>query len=295
MRSLNGIGVRLAKETPQVWLLLPPFAKDSAEETHLLQSEWKQGQSWWMGWLWWWFSWWNRHHIQRFKTGSIVEIQPFVSELNRILAGDAKCSMYTLGRTDIQEAINHLAPKSTLYVVPLGVLPSQFETHCITELKRALSDRKHPQQWLERPSTKDEWLEVVTTWVRSNLITQNLQIPLKHIVLFMRRAVDNWNGLSAPVDKERYILEQQIQTHFPSCTVQVVINGRSASKTLQQISPNDAVLYGSIDSLQQDSISPALHIFINRDSWHPMNGLERSPLWIRLLRQQIWDATGKAP
>ena len=283
----------MAKETPTVWLLAPAYAATQVEERALLKSEWAQQCAWWQQWLWWWFCWWNTSHIERLGTVRETFETSLVQELNRILAGDARCNLYRLGSDDLTEACTRLAPKSELYLFPTSVLPSKLEVEQLRTLTEHLSQHKHQHHFIERSSTQSEWFDVIATWIRVNLLQHDPSKKLQHIVLFVRRHLEHWRGFDARTDKKGFLISKELQQHFPTCSVHFLVNGPPALPVLDSLSDTHPILYGFVDDIcgDQDTLNPIL----KRENLLQMTGIHDSRLLIRLLRKQIWNGTETAP
>jgi len=283
----------LAKETPTIWLLAPAYAGTQLEERALLQTEWSQQCSWWQQWWWWCFCWWNTSHIKRLGSSKEPFETSMVQELNRILAGDARCTLYRLGSEELTEACARLAPKSELYLLPTSVLPSKLEMEQLKALTDNLSQHRHTHHFIERASTQVEWFDVVATWIRANLLQHNPSNELQHIVLFVRRHLEHWRGFDAKTDKQCFLLSKELQQHFPTCSIHFLVNGPSALPVINSFAETQPVLYGFIDDIcgDQDTLNQTLP----RENLLKMTGMHDSRLLIRLLRKQIWNTTGTAP
>ena len=149
MQFTNGIGVRLTKDPPRVWLLLPAQPSCAQEEKSLMEPQWKAQRTWLFQWLWWFFCWRNRVHFNRLTSAPASTNLP-ISELNRILGGDARCSLYTLNSTDLSQSLHQLAPKSELYLFPINAFPSDLEVSQIQDLEAKLVDNGHSFHQIER-------------------------------------------------------------------------------------------------------------------------------------------------
>ncbi len=284
----------MAKETPVIWLLRPPSPRTAETEQALLKTEWSAQQAWWLQWLWWFFCWWNRSHFTRLLTEQPSDTDvDFLPELNRLLSGDARCKVYEIGSSELDTAFKQLAPKSTVHLFPLSAFPSSFELQQIDLLQASLKDNKHQGVEIPRPIDSNEWLEVISLWVRRSLVELDLKAPLKHIVFVVRRSLDNWKNLHTQTEKSCFMQQQLLKECFPSCSVHFVVNGPAAQSTLERFPPDEPILYGFIDGLygQQDALHPTLQ----HPNLHSMVDISDSILLLRLLRQQIWDATGTAP
>jgi len=275
-----------------VWLLLPERPTTVEEEVSLLEQQWKSQHSWWVWWLWWFFCWRNGAHFRRLST-SLQRTDLPVDELNRLLGGDANCSIYTLAGDALDQAVHHLAPKSMVHLFPISTFPSKWEMNQLHRLERTLHEKDHSIHWIDRPSRSEEWLEMIAQWIRYNVLTQSSDAPVNHIVLFMRRHLEHWNGLTNTADKQRHLLEQELSRLFPTCTVQVLLNAHSAKGNLDSISSRERILYGFIDSVgSQDDI---LHPDLTSPNLTLLQPHPESISLLRLLRQHIWDYTGRAP
>ena len=111
-----------------------------------------------------------------------------------------------------------------------------------------------------RPSTTDSWLDIVSQWIRYNIITHTAEMPIQHVVLLMRRQLEHWNGFDSTADKKRYLLEKELSNLFPTCTVHVLLNAPQSKKVLEEIPETEQVFYGFLDSFDdnQDTLHPAL-------------------------------------
>ena len=289
---MNGTGVRLAKETPRVWLLAPKYPKSTEEELSHLEEQWKEQHPWWLQWLWWWFCWRHSLHFKRLPNHAI-DPDISISELNRILGGDASCSLYTLQSESLSQTVRQLAPKSVIYLFPIGLFPSRWEETLLNRLKKTLTEGGHSVHLIDRPSPTDTWLEVVGQWIRYNIITHSKDHPVKHIVLLMRRQVEHWNGFDSTSDKQRYLLEQAFSGLFPTCTIHVLLNAPHSKSILKAFPDTEHIYYGFIDSLNEDR--DALHPALTQSNLSPLKPNPESILLLRLLRQHIWESTGCAP
>ena len=289
---MNGTGVRLAKETTRVWLLLPERPTTVEEELSLLEEQWKNQYSWWVWWLWWLFCWRNGQHFKRLST-SPQKIGLPIDELNRLLGGDARCSLYSLIDDSLDQAVHHLAPKSVIHLFPISTFPSKWEMRQINKLEHTLHENGHSIHWIDRPSRTEPWLEMKAQWIRYNVLTQSENDPINHIVLFMRRQLEHWNGFTNTADKQRHLLEQELSRLFPTCTVQVLLNAPIAKDTLDSIPNRERIFYGFIDSVgtQEDILHPDL----TRPNLMLLQPHPESIYLLRMLRQHIWDYTGCAP
>ena len=233
MPFMNGTGVRLAKETPSVWLLLPSYPVSAEEEQSHLEEQWKEHQPWWQRWLWWWFCWRHKTHFKRLQNQSQTSTVS-TNELNRLLGGDAKCSLYTLDSDSLHQTVRQLAPKSIIYLFPIGLFPSRWEEILLNRLKETLTEEGHSVHLIDRPSTTDSWLDIVAQWIRYNIITHAAEMPLKHVVLLLRRQLEHWNGFDSTADKKRYLLEKELSNLFPTCTVHVLLNAPKSKEVLER-------------------------------------------------------------
>jgi len=282
----------LAKDTPIVWLLVRPTPKTAEEEQALVKQQWQAQSPWWMGWLWFWFVWRHRSHFLRLQEQS-SPIRIPIDELNRTLSGDAHCSLYTLGSERLQETLSHLAPKSFLHLFPVSTFPSKWEQTQLAHLETTLLENGHQIQWIDRLEHGEEWLSMIGQWVRYNLIVKEPSAPCRHIVLFMNRHLELWNGFDSRTNKTRFLLEQELSTYFPTCRIQILLNGPSSKDALDKIPETEPIMYGFLDTLSEDSdsLSPQLQ----RSNLYPMTAHPEAISWIRMLRRQIWECTGKAP
>lgn len=282
----------MAKDTPIVWLIVPPIPTTADEEQTLIKQQWQTQSSWWLSWLWFWFVWRHRSHFLRLQDQS-SPVQVPVDELNRILSGDAHCALYTLCSERLQEKLSHLAPKTEFYLFPVSLFPSKWEQTQLTQLKTTLVENGHRIHSIDRPIYREEWVSRIGQWVRYNLIVKEPSLPCGHIVLFMSRHLEQWNGFDSRTDKERFLLEQDLSTHFPTCRVQILLNGPSSKDALDKIPDTEVIMYGFLDTLSDDSdaLSPSLQ----RPNLHPMTAQPEAITWLRLLRRQIWESIGKAP
>ena len=114
-----------------------------------------------------------------------------------------------------------------------------------------------------------------------------------HVVLLMRRQFEHWNGFDSTADKRRYVLEKELSDLFPTCTVHILLNAPQSKKVLEKIPETEQVLYGFLDSLG-DSLD-TLHPVLAHPNLHPLKQHPESILFLRILRQSIWDSTGCAP
>ena len=282
----------MAKETPSVWLLLPSYPATAEEEQSNLEEQWREHQPWWRRWLWWWFCWRHKTHFKRLEKqahNSKFSIQ----ELNRLLGGDAKCSLYTLQSDSLNQTVRHLPPKSVVHLFPIGLFPSRWEEILLDRLLKTLTEGGHSVQFINRPTTTESWIDIVSQWVRYNLITHTVETPIQHVVLLMRRQLEHWNGFDSAADKKRYLLEQELSNLFPTCTVQILLNAPQSKKFLDEIPETEQVFYGFLDSFDdnQDTLHPAL----THTNLHPLKQHPENILLLRILRQSIWDSTGCAP
>ena len=282
----------MVKETPSVWLLLPSYPISAEEELSHLEEQWKGQQPWWRRWLWWWFCWRHNAHFKRLGNQSH---NPTVSinELNRLLGGDAKCSLYTLQSESLHQTVRQLAPKSVIHLFPIGLFPSKWEELLLNRLRQTLIDRGHSVQLIARPSTTDSWLDIVAQWIRYNIITHSVETPIQHVVLLMRRQIEHWNGFDSTADKKRYLLEKELSNLFPTCTVQVLLNAPLSKSFLEKIPKTEHIYYGFLDSL--DDNRDTLHPALEHPSLRPLKQHPENILLLRILRQSIWDSTGCAP
>jgi len=109
----------------------------------------------------------------------------------------------------------------------------------------------------------------------------------------MRRQLEDWNGFTNTTDKQRYLLEQELSTLLPTCTVQILLNAPVSKEVLSNIPQTERIFYGFLDSFgaQEDNLHPDLtHSNLTPLQPHPEN-----ISLLRMLRQHIWDSTGCAP
>ena len=289
---MNGIGVRLAKEIPSVWLLLPEHPTTQEAEKSHLERQWKSQYAWWLWWLWWCFCWRHGSHFKRLATSPQRAIIP-IDELNRLLGGDAKCSLHTLNNESLGQTVHQLAPKSTLHLFPISTFPSHWEKTQLRALEQTIKEKGHSVNWIHRPSMTESWLEILSQWIRYNVLTQAKGELVHHIVLFMRRQLEDWNGFASTTDKQRYLLEQELSSLFPTCTVKILLNAPVSKEILINIPQTERIFYGFLDSFgaQEDILHPDLI----RSNLTPLQPHPESISLLRMLRRHIWDSTGSAP
>ena len=289
---MNGIGVRLAKEKPSVWLLLPERPTTQEAEKSYLERQWKSHYAWWLWWLWWFFCWRHGAHFKRLITSPHRAVIP-IDELNRLLGGDAKCSLHTLNDELLGQTVHQLAPQSTLHLFPLSAFPSYWEKAELKALEKTIKEKGHSVIWVQRPTMTESWFEILSQWIRYNVLTQSNDEPLHHIVLFKRRQLEDWNGFTNTTDKQRFLLEQELSTILPTCKVKVLLNAPVSNEVLSNIPQTERILYGFIDSFgaQEDILHPSL----TRSNLTPLQPHPESIFLLRMLRQYIWDSTGYAP
>lgn len=282
----------MAKDTPIVWLLTRPTPTTSDLEQALIKQQWSIQYPWWMHWLWFWFVWRHHTHFLRLQDKPPAINIP-VDELNRTLSGDARCTLYTLGSEQLHEKVQRLAPKSELYLFPVSIFPGQWENTLLARLETTLTNNGHQIHWIDRQERGEEWLAMVGQWVRYNLIAKEHPTPIHHIVLFMSRRLERWNGFDSRSDKERFLLEQELSAYFPTCSVYILLNGPASKETLDKISDTEQIMYGFLETFSDgsDCLSPTLQ----RPNLHSMVAQPETISWVRLLRRQIWNATGKTP
>ena len=292
MPFMNGIGVKLAKETPSVWLLLPERPTTAEEERSHLERQWKIQRPWRIRWLWWWFCWRHGDHFKRLNTSPQSTNIP-INELNRLLGGDAKCSLYTLNGESIRHTIHQLAPKSLVHLFAISTFPSEWEILQIEELKKNLVERGHSVYSIPRPSTTPAWFDVISQWIRYNILVQSGQEPVQHIALFMTRQLEHWDGFGHTIDKQRHLLERELTSLFPTCSIQILLNAPLSRDTLNSIPRTKRIFYGFLDSFgaQEDVLHPDL----TQENLTPLQPHPESISLLRMLRTHIWDSTGCAP
>ena len=216
-----------------------------------------------------------------------------MTELNRLLGGDAKCSLYTLNDESFEQTIHPVGTKSVVHLFPISTFPSDWERHQLTTLKQTLEQTGHSVHWIDRPSTTEPWLEVIAQWIRYNVLTQSNEEPVHHILLFIRRELEHWNGLESTADKQRYLLEQELSAFSLLVPSKFLINAPVSQNKLNNIPQTERVLYGFVDSFgqQEDVLHPTL-THADLTALHPP---PESISLLRMLRRHIWDSTGCAP
>jgi hypothetical protein len=275
-----------------VWILLPERPTTTEEELSHLERQWKAQHSFWLRWLWWWFCWQHSGHFKRLN--SLPKKAPVpIDELNRLLGGDAKCSLYTLNDESMRHTVHQLAPKSVVHLFPISTFPSDWEVIQLEELKQNLRDKGHSIQSIPRPSTTPMWFDVISQWIRYNILMQDGEEPVHHIVLFMRRHLEHWNGFGNTIDKQLYLLEDELSVIFPTCTIRVLLNAPLSKGPLNQIDKTSRIFYGFLESF--GSQEDVLHPDLNMQNMIPLHPHPETISLLRLLRKCIWDNTGCAP
>lgn len=282
----------MAKETPRVWLLVPKYPISAEDERSHLEEQWKEHRPWWQIWLWWWFCWRHSLHFNRLQNQS-EDFKIPVRELNRLLGGDAKCSLFTLQSDTLHQTVHQLAPKSVIHLFPIGLFPSRWETTSLKQLMQTLTKGGHSIHFIDRPSTTNTWFEIVAQWIRYNLVTQSNKDSNHHLVLLMRRQIEHWNGFDSASDKQRYLLEQALSKIFPTCTIHVLMNAPHSQSILKSIPETERIYYGFLDSL--DAKTDRLYPTLDHSNLIPLMPSPDRILFLRMLRKSIWDSTGRAP
>lgn len=285
----------MSNNAPIVWLVYPDTPSADRSELDIYRSQ-TTNLNWWSRWWMLWVFFWNRNNIQTLPALCDSEShRPMqIQELNRLLSGDAAVKYISLNPDVLQEGIQHLAPKSTVYLLFMSPIVTAHDEHLLQDTVYKLKQQKHPSKLLPFLYTIDAWYEAMASQIRASFATE---LPIsstpKHIILLIHRNHQNWSNFQTSLEKKSLLLQQQLQSVLSGCTIHILLNAPSSLKTMTDLSNDGELWFGFIQ--ETCTHTSRLHPQLQNIPMKSLLSLNNNPAWMRVLLEEIWTHTGTGP
>lgn len=285
----------MSNNTPIVWLIYPDTPSADRSELDIYRSQ-TADLDWWSRWWMWWVFFLNRHNIQSIPALCASQThQPMqIQELNRLLGGDVSVKRIMLNPEVLEDGIQHLAPKSTVYLLFTSPIVTPRDEQLLQDTLYTLQQRKHQPTRMPFLHTVDAWYEAMANQIRASFAAE---LPIsntqKHIILLIHRDHQNWSKFHASLEKKTLLIQQQLQSTITASQVHILLNAPSSQKVLHDLSKDGELWFGFIQ--ESCTHTSRLHPTLNNVPMKALLPLNVSPAWMRVLLEEIWTHTGTGP
>ena len=285
----------MSNNKPIVWLIYPETPNSRRSERDILHTQ-VASIDWWTRWWCSWLFFWNRKSIQRLPTPCESELhQPQqIQELNRLLGGDVSLKRLQSNADNLTEAIQDLAPKSTVYILFVAPIQTALDTQLIDDALHKLTKHNHTGSLMIGLEEIDDWYTAMANQIRASFASCLPSVNThKHVVLFLHRDHQNWSSLTTTVEKKSLLIKQRLQREISGCSIHIVLNAGTSLSILQEWSSTGELWFGFLQ--ESCSHTPRLNPLLQNLQMKPLIPLNTSPAWMRMLREQVWNHTGTGP